>query len=97
MPENAFRLLAALLPLVAMSMSVYYRTRADRLSGGRVSTRLENRGLFVALRLGGLMLWLTPFLYAISPQLTGWATLALPTWALRLRAAHVFLLRWMSE
>lgn len=80
MNETIFRIIAVLIPVAAMSISGYYRRKADREGGGRVSTSQENRPIFLALRLGGLLLWLSPILYAISPNLLAWSRLGLPEW-----------------
>jgi len=80
MNETIFRVLAVLIPVTAMSISGYYRRRADREGGGRVPTSQESRPIFFALRIGGLLLWLSPILYAINPDLLAWSRLGLQEW-----------------
>jgi len=81
MNDLVLRILAALVPLVALTISGYYRSKADRESGERVSLRQEERPIFVGLRLGGLMIWLSPILFAINPAWLSWSAMGLPTWA----------------
>jgi len=61
MNENIFRISAAVILLSAITISVYFRIKADKEAGGKVSTKDENKPIFLALRLGGLLLWFSGF------------------------------------
>lgn len=54
MNDNGFRFLGILIVLIGASISIYYRSKADRENGGRVSMRAEGMGMILALRLIGL-------------------------------------------
>jgi protein-S-isoprenylcysteine O-methyltransferase Ste14 len=99
MNEIAFQTLAGLIPLTAIALSAHYRRKADRDSGEGVSVRQENRTVFLALRLGGLFIWLSPIVYAVHPGWLSWSAMGLPEAARWLGAlaavSMVVLLRWM--
>ncbi len=80
MNENLFRISAALILVLAISISGYFRRKADRISGEKVSTKDEGRPIFLALRLGGLFLWFSPLIYAINPAWMAWSKIGLPDW-----------------
>ncbi len=80
MNENLFRISAALILVLAISISGYFRRKADRISGEKVSTKDEGRPIFWALRLGGLFLWFSPLIYAINPAWMAWSKIGLPDW-----------------
>jgi protein-S-isoprenylcysteine O-methyltransferase Ste14 len=80
MNENIFRMLAGILLFTAVGISVYFRSKADRESGEKVSTRDEGRPMFLALRLGGLLIWFSPLAYLINPAWMAWSKLNLPVW-----------------
>lgn len=80
MNENIFRISACLILLLAISISGYFRRKADRISGEKVSTKDEGRPIFLALRLGGLLLWFSPLIYAINPAWMAWSKIGLPDW-----------------
>ncbi len=78
MNETFFRILAAVILFSAIGVSVYHRRKADRESGGRVSTRDEGKLMVLALRLGGLLLWLSAIAYLINPAWMAWSKAGLP-------------------
>lgn len=78
MNENVFRILAALVLFSAMSISIYFRSKADRESGEKISRSADGRTLMTIIRLGGLILWLSPFVYLINPKWMAWSKLGLP-------------------
>jgi len=80
MNENYFRLLAAILFFSGIGISIYFRSKADRDSGGRVSVKDEGKPMFLLLRLGGLLLWLSAFAYLINPAWMAWSKWDLPLW-----------------
>ncbi|MBM2850916.1 MAG: Isoprenylcysteine carboxylmethyltransferase family protein, partial [Anaerolineales bacterium] len=77
--EIPFRLITVLLLAAALSISIYFRSRAER-EGGRMRTS-EGRGLVVVLRLLGLLVLLPLVGYLINPDWVAWARFDLPDWA----------------
>jgi protein-S-isoprenylcysteine O-methyltransferase Ste14 len=78
MNENIFRILAALVLFSAMSISIYFRSKADRESGEKIARSADGKTLMTIIRLGGLILWLSPFVYLINPKWMAWSKLGLP-------------------
>lgn len=78
MNENIFRILAALILLTGMGISSYYRIKADKESGERLSRKADGNALMTIIRIGGLMLWLSPFVYLINPAWMAWSKIGLP-------------------
>ena len=78
MNENIFRILAALVLFTAMGISAYFRSKADRESGEKISRSADGRTLMTIIRIGGLILWLSPFVYLINPKWMAWSKLGLP-------------------
>jgi Putative protein-S-isoprenylcysteine methyltransferase len=78
MNENLFRILAALVLFSAMGISVYFRRKADRESGEKISRKVDGTILMTIIRIGGLVLWLSPFVYLINPRWMAWSKLGLP-------------------
>ena len=80
MNENIFRILAGIFLLTAMGISSYFRRKADRESGERISRRVDGTPMMTVIRLGGLILWLSPFVYLINPDWMVWSKIGLPEW-----------------
>ena len=80
MNENIFRTLAALVLLTGMGISSYYRRKADRESGEKISRKADGSIMMNMIRIGGLILWLSPFVYLINPQWMAWSKIGLPEW-----------------
>ena len=80
MNDTIFRILAAIIILIGASISIYYRTKADREAGGRVSLKEEGTLITVTLRLLGISLWVAMFAYLINPAWVAWARVDLPEW-----------------
>jgi len=80
MNENIFRILAALILFTGMGISIYFRTKADRESGEKLSRKADGTVLMTIIRVGGLILWLSPFVYLINPAWMTWSKLGLPDW-----------------
>ena len=81
MNENIFRIVAALLIFTGMGISGYFRRKADRDSGEKISRKADGTILMFLIRLGGLVLWLSPILYLINPGWMAWSKIGLPEWA----------------
>ena len=77
MNENIFRILAALVLFSAVGISIYHRRKADRDSGEKLSRKADGTALMTAIRIGGLILWLSPFVYLINPNWMAWSKIGL--------------------
>ena len=80
MNENIFRILAAVVLVTGMSISSYYRRKADRESGEKISRKVDGSLMSTMIRIGGLILWLSPFVYLINPAWMEWSKIGLPEW-----------------
>jgi protein-S-isoprenylcysteine O-methyltransferase Ste14 len=81
MNEDIFRILAAIVLFTAIGISSYFRRKADRESGETISRRVDGTPMMNVLRLGGLVLWLSPLVYLINPSWMAWSKIGLPEWA----------------
>ncbi len=81
MNENIFRILAALILFTGMGISSFFRSKADRESGEKISRNVDGTPMMTAIRIGGVILWVSPFVYLINPQWMAWSKLGLPEWA----------------
>jgi len=80
MNENTFRILAALILFTGMGISAHFRLKADRESGEKVSRKVDGAPMMTAIRLGGLILWLSPLVYLLNPGWMAWSKIGLPEW-----------------
>jgi len=80
MNESIFRILAAVILITAMSISVYFRAKADRETGEKIPRKVDGSITMTFIRIGGLILWLSPFVYLINPAWMNWSRLGLPEW-----------------
>lgn len=78
MNETIFRIIAAGILIAGMAISSYYRIKADKESGERLSRKADGNVLMTIIRIGGLMLWLSPFVYLINPVWMAWSKIGLP-------------------
>ena len=78
MNENIFRISAALILFTAVGISSYYRSKADRDSGEKISRNVDGRAMMTIIKLAGLILWLSPIVYLIRPQWMAWSKIGLP-------------------
>lgn len=78
MNENIFRILVGLIFVTALSISGYFRRKADRESGEKISRSVDGTAMMTAIRIGGLLLWLSPIVYVINPQWMTWSKIGLP-------------------
>lgn len=78
MNENIFRILAAVVLFSGVGISTYYRRKADKESGERLSRSADGNAMMTVIRLGGLVLWLSPVVYLINPAWMAWAKIGLP-------------------
>ena len=80
MNENIFRILAAVILFTGIGISSYFRRKADRESGESLSRKVDGTPMMTAIRIGGLILWLTPLVYLINPAWMAWSRIGLPEW-----------------
>lgn len=101
MNETLFRIFSAVILLSAITISVYFRRKADKDSGERVSVKDESKPIFIALRLGGVLLWFSPLIYAVHPAWMAWSKIGLPDWvrgiAVAVGLASLGLIYWMFK
>ena len=81
MNENIFRLFAALILFTGMGISIYFRLKADRESGEKISRSADGSITMTLIRIGGLILWLSPLVYLVNPSWMDWSKIGLPDWA----------------
>jgi protein-S-isoprenylcysteine O-methyltransferase Ste14 len=80
MNENIFRILAGLILFTGMGISSYYRIRADKDTGEKISRKVDGSVLMTIIKLGGLVLWLSPLVYLLNPLWMAWSKIGLPDW-----------------
>ena len=97
--NDFFRFLAALLFLTGIGISAYFRRKADKVSDEKVSWEKEGLPMILALRFGGLVLWLSMLAYLVYPVWLAWSKVSLPDWArwigVMLGIVSVLLIYWM--
>jgi protein-S-isoprenylcysteine O-methyltransferase Ste14 len=81
MNENIFRILAALIFFTGIGISSYYRRKADRDSGEKISRKVDGMALMNIIKIGGLVLWFSPLAYLLNPAWMAWSKLGLPVGA----------------
>jgi len=81
MNENLFRIFAALILFTGIGISSYFRRKADRESGEKISRKVDGTVMMNLIRIGGLVLWFSPIVYLINPHWMAWSKLGLPEWA----------------
>lgn len=78
MNENIFRILAAVILLTGMGISSYFRIKADKETGEKISRKVDGSVMMNFIKIGGLILWLSPFVYLINPNWMAWSKVGLP-------------------
>ncbi len=79
MDENlVFRTIVIALIVTSLTISIYFRRKAQQFSADQIDRRHEGDFIMIALRIGGGLTWLTIFAYLIYPPAIAWATLPLP-------------------
>jgi protein-S-isoprenylcysteine O-methyltransferase Ste14 len=64
-----------------MGISGYFRRKADKDTGEKVSRKVDGTPIMTAIKIGGLILWLSPLVYLINPRWMAWSRIGLPEWA----------------
>jgi protein-S-isoprenylcysteine O-methyltransferase Ste14 len=80
MNENIFRIFAAVILFTGIGISSYFRRKADQDSGEKISRNVDGTLFANLVRLGGLVLWLSPLVYLINPAWMAWSKIGLPEW-----------------
>jgi protein-S-isoprenylcysteine O-methyltransferase Ste14 len=78
MNENIFRIFAAIILFTAVAISSYFRRKADRESGEQISRKVDGPAMLTIIRIAGLILWLSPFVYLLNPAWMAWSKIGLP-------------------
>lgn len=78
MNENIFRIFAALILFTGIGISSYYRAKADKETGEKVSRRVDGSIMMSIIRIFGLVLWLSPLIYLLNPAWMAWSKIGLP-------------------
>ena len=78
MNETIFRILFALILFTSVGISSYFRRKADQDSGEKISRKADGTAFMNIIRIGGLILWLSPLVYLINPDWMAWSKLGLP-------------------
>ena len=81
MNETIFRILAAVILFTGVGISIYFRSKADRTSGEKLSRNVDGTPLMLVIRIFGLVLWLSPLVYLINPVWMNWSKISLPEWS----------------
>ncbi len=80
MNENIFRILAALILLTGIGISSYFRIKADKETGEKISRKVDGSVMMNIIKFFGIILWLSPFVYLINPAWMAWSKIGLPEW-----------------
>jgi protein-S-isoprenylcysteine O-methyltransferase Ste14 len=78
MNENIFRILAAIILFTGIGISSYYRRKADKDTGEKISRKVDGSSMMTLIKIGGLILWLSPLVYLINPTWMNWSKIGLP-------------------
>jgi protein-S-isoprenylcysteine O-methyltransferase Ste14 len=77
--ENFFHIIAVILLLSGMSISIYFRHKANQTSE-KIEVREEGSLILNLRRVFGSLLWLSALVYLVNPRWMGWSNLPLPDW-----------------
>ena len=78
MSETTFRVFTGIIFIGSLFISGYFRSKADRDSGEKLSRKNDGPGMMWVTRIGALILWLSPILYLINPNLIEWSRIGIP-------------------
>ncbi len=78
MNETVFRIIAGVVLFAGIGISIYFRSKADRLTGEKVSRRSDGTAMMNVIRFAGLFLWLSPVAYIVNPAWMEWSKIGLP-------------------
>ncbi len=80
MKETIFRVSAAIILFTCLGISGYFRRKADRDSGEKISRKVDGTVMMTVIKVGGLILWLSPLVYLLNPLWMAWSKIGLPEW-----------------
>ena len=80
MNENIFRISAAVILFTCIGISSYFRRKADRDTGEKISRKVDGNAMMTVIKIGGLVLWLSPLVYLVNPLWMAWSKIGLPDW-----------------
>src|SRR3990172_8352529 len=99
MNDNIFRIFEAIIFMTSIFISGYFRRKADKVTGEKVSWKDEGIVMILLLRVGGLLLWFSIIGYLIYPPLLAWSKVGLPEWVRWIGVGTgficVFLIYWL--
>lgn len=78
MNENIFRILAAIILFTGIGISSYFRRKADKDTGEKISRKVDGSVMMTMIKIGGLILWMSPLVYLINPIWMNWSKIGLP-------------------
>lgn len=78
MNENVFRILAAVTLFTGMGISSYFRIKADKVTGEKIPRKVDGSVMMNIIKVLGIVLWLSPLVYLINPQLMAWSKIGIP-------------------
>ena len=77
MNENIFRIVAGVILFTGMGISIYFRRKADKDTGEKISRKVDGTPMMTVIRIGGLTLWFSPLVYLINPNWMAWSKIGL--------------------
>lgn len=77
MNETIFRILAAILLFAGVGISSYYRRKADRDTGEKISRRVDGSVMMTVIKVAGMFLWFSPLIYLLNPRWMDWSKMGL--------------------
>jgi protein-S-isoprenylcysteine O-methyltransferase Ste14 len=80
MNETIYRISAAVILFICVGISTYYRRKADGASDEKISRNVDGTAMMTIIKIGGLVLWLSPLVYLINPNWMVWSKISLPDW-----------------
>ena len=78
MNENIFRILAAVILFTGIGISSYFRRKADRDTGEKISRKVDGPVLMNIIKVGCMLLWFSPLVYLLNPIWMAWSKIGLP-------------------
>ena len=78
MNENIFRVSAALILFTGTGISIYFRRKADKDTGEKISRNTDGKPMMLLIRIFGTVLWFSPLVYLANPGWMTWSKSGLP-------------------
>ncbi len=78
MNDTIFRIVILALVVTALSLTAYFRRKAQRVGGDKIDRTQEGVPLMIVLRLAGFGLWLSVLVYVVNPDWLAFAALPIP-------------------